>query len=101
MNTLDLTAAARDVLAERQRQVTVEGWTTDHDDHHDGGEIAQAAAAYCEHAVNQGATVPGFWPWHEAGWKPRSPREDLVRAGALILAEIERIDRAKDREVKP
>jgi len=90
------TQAVFDVIAERARQVEGEGWSPEHDDEHDGGEIAQAAAAYCEHAVNQDANLPGFWPWDEAWWKPRTPREDLVRAGALILAEIERIDRASD-----
>lgn len=35
-----------------------------------------------------------FWPWQRKWWKPKDPRRDLVRAGALIIAEIERIDRA-------
>ena len=37
---LNLTTAARDVLAERQRQVTAEDWTPEHDDEHNGGELA-------------------------------------------------------------
>lgn len=41
-----LTAAAHDVLAERRRQVDVEGWTIDHDDKHANGEMASAAACY-------------------------------------------------------
>src|SRR4051794_5343826 len=40
------TDAERDVLAERQRQKSVEGWTQDHDDEHDMGEMAHAAAWY-------------------------------------------------------
>ncbi|HCE9784511.1 TPA: hypothetical protein NH348_003290 [Pseudomonas aeruginosa] len=35
-----------------------------------------------------------FWPWDEEWWKPKSARENLVRAGALVLAEIERLDRS-------
>lgn len=40
-----------------------------------------------------------FWPWEEEAWRPKNPRHDLVKAAALILAEIERLDRA-DNEVK-
>ena len=100
-----LTAAAGDVLAERARQVTVEGWTPEHDDEHDDGELAGAAAAYAAHAsdalhpLSQGdafrdGTIPPGWCWEPATWKPADPRRNLVKAAALILAEIERIDRA-------
>jgi len=34
------------------------------------------------------------WTWERAWWKPTTRRRDLVKAGALILAEIERLDRA-------
>ncbi|MGB4064203.1 MAG: hypothetical protein WBK19_10300 [Azonexus sp.] len=93
------TTAALDVLAERYRQKSVEGWTNDHDDQHIAGEIAVAAGCY----VLSGS---GKWPkealwniWPKPNWsltwfKPKTKRQDLVRAGALILAEIERIDRA-------
>jgi hypothetical protein len=97
------TAAARDVLAERERQKSVEGWTTEHDDEHDTGDLARAAAAYARHAgsdedtrqVNSGFAPEDLWPseWG-AAWKPSTRRCDLVKAGALILAEIERLDRA-------
>ena len=90
------TQAARDVLAERLRQVTAEGWTPEHDDAHDSEEMAIAAACYAESAggYNHPSTVPSNWPWASKWWKSTTPRRDLVKAGALILAEIERIDRA-------
>ncbi len=92
--------AWRDVMAERRRQTEVEGWTQDHDDAHDEGELARAAAAYARHAgsdedsrqVNSGYAPEDLWPW-TGFWKPSSRRRDLVKAGALILAEIERLDR--------
>lgn len=97
-NTAPEPQAWRDVLAERQRQITAEGWTPEHDDHHADGSLAAAAAAYAFSAATAdrylAADPLGFWPWDASWWKPKSPREDLVRAGALILAEIERIDRA-------
>ncbi len=89
-----VTAAAADVLAERQRQVTAEGWTADRDDGYQNSELADAAACYAIHAHNQGFSTPAHWPWSPDWWKQTSPRRDLVKAGALILAEIERLDRA-------
>ncbi|EGT4286842.1 hypothetical protein DOX45_01215 [Cronobacter malonaticus] len=87
-------AAARDILAERQRQISAEGWTPEHDDEHSDGSLADAAACYALLANSQLAGVPCYWPWDAKWWKPKNQRADLVRAAALIVAEIERIDRA-------
>ncbi|UXE40743.1 ead/Ea22-like family protein [Raoultella ornithinolytica] len=101
-----VTAAAADVLAERKRQVSVEGWTPSHDDTHKNNEMAFAASCYAFHAAAatwdleddgipyDSHPVPKQWPWDPSWWKPTDARRDLVKAGALILAEIERIDRA-------
>ncbi|ELQ6229656.1 ead/Ea22-like family protein [Cronobacter dublinensis] len=93
------TAAALDVLAERQRQVTQEGWTPANDDDHTDGSLAAAAGSYALHAAASAwggvsYALPASWPWSVTWWKPKNPRADLVRAAALIIAEIERIDRA-------
>lgn len=93
-------AAAVDVLAERQRQVAAEGWTASHDDEYQNSELADAAACYAIHAHNQGFSTPAHWPWPPTWWKQTNPRRDLVKAGALILAEIERIDRAAGIKVE-
>ncbi len=89
------TRAARDVLAERRRQVEVERFTPEHDDeHNDVGDLANAAGAYALHAHGgRLAFAPAWWPWQRAWWKPGTPRQMLVKAGALILAAIEQIDR--------
>ena len=86
-----LTDAARDVLAERRRQVKVEGWTPKHDDEHGNGEMALAAAAYAVVARTDAGPreAPAWWPWDPEWWKPRDERRNLVRAAALLLAEIE------------
>ncbi|WP_347837736.1 hypothetical protein [uncultured Planktomarina sp.] len=95
--------AVADVLVERVRQVTVEGWSHEHDDEHDAGEIAAAAASYSFNAYlgqsvrSYAAEAVGFWPWDLDWWKPTTPRRDLVKAAALILAEIERLDRVADQ----
>ncbi|AKJ43788.1 hypothetical protein QQ39_06425 [Pragia fontium] len=81
-------------MAERQRQITAEGWTQEHDDHHSNGELSDAAAAYAYCAHGPSRPMPDVWPWDESWWKQTNPRRDLVKAAALILAEIERLDRA-------
>jgi len=93
-------AAARDVLAERRRQVAAEGWTPEHDDSHLRGEMALAAACYAITdfpSETASHACEALWPWSAQWWKPKSLRRNLVRAGALILAEIERLDRARER----
>lgn len=103
-------AAIADVVAERQRQIEAEGWTDDHDDQHCAGELSTAASAYTQVASAQvrGASAEefpadlllqdGIWPWDEKWWKPGDARRNLVKAGALILAEIERLDRMGPNE---
>ncbi|MFL9943669.1 Lar family restriction alleviation protein [Paraburkholderia graminis] len=87
--------AARDVIVERQRQMSAEGWTPEHDDEHEIGELARAAACYAANATGfRLQSRLNIWPWDREWWKPTTPRRDLIKAGALILAEIERIDRA-------
>ena len=100
----DISQAAADVIAERRRQINKEGWTHVHDDRHDPGELSAAASAYALNAADQlhphsqgdgGNEQPVMWPWDPEWWKPTTPRRDLVKAAALILAEIERFDRLK------
>lgn len=111
-----VTNAARDVLSERKRQIEVEGWNATHDDEHQGGHgaLATAAACYAMHAgidaaIGSGETqqhartqahefVPKHWPWEPKWWKPKDRRRNLVRAAALLIAEIERLDRRAARD---
>lgn len=100
----DLRPSTLDVIAERTRQIVDLGHDATHDDEaSDDGDLACAAASY---ALNAGCQlnpqaqapldeIPTFWPgnWANHHWKPKDARRDLVRAGALILAEIDRIDR--------
>lgn len=88
------------IQAERQRQIDEEGWTPEHDDEHNTGELALAASAYALtpeiHKTSPG-TFWKVWPWPRKWWKP-SPddrQRELVKAGALIVAEIERLQRVE------
>jgi hypothetical protein len=86
--------AILDVVKERFRQVMVEGWTAGHDDQHDDGELARAAACYANPMFKGGVLLlPTGWPWAARWWKSTNRRRDLVKAAALLIAEIERLDR--------
>src|ERR1044072_7384413 len=102
------------IAAERQRQIDAEGHTPDHDDLHADGALAWAAACYAAPATvyamengpanrfafrepwpiewtgNFNRGEPGYRPWR----RPECDRiTELVKAGALIAAEIDRIQR--------
>ncbi len=103
----ETTPAITNIIAERQRQISAEGWTSGHDDTHVNGELALAAAEYAIQAavapwdddVEYTDHEPGnYWPWDVTWWKPTNQRRDLVKAGALILAEIERLDRISNEK---
>lgn len=98
-------SAIEDIAAERLRQINIEGWTVEHDDAHGSDEIAQAAACYADPRRKMfpndgGEPMPVRWPWAAEWWKPSDRRRELVKAGALIVAEIERLDRAELRATK-
>ncbi|HGT3136215.1 TPA: hypothetical protein ACM2X8_001069, partial [Pseudomonas aeruginosa] len=87
-----------DVQAERRRQVEAEGYHGFRDSHYISYELSKAARAYIEvswHALSGGLPCkkPESWPWM-AGFKWSDGRTMLVKAAALTLAEIERLDRA-------
>ena len=87
-----------EIAAERRRQIEVEGWDIEHDDSHDDGELAVAAACYALGERNQiigpaRRVAPVLWPWSSRWWKPKDRRRDCIRAAALLVAEIERLDR--------
>ena len=88
---------------ERQRQMAVEKWTPEHDDEHVRGELLDAGLSYVLSAINVGhpamLTPPSEWPWDEVSWKPSGDVVcDLVKAGALIAAEIDRLQRRAEMQ---
>lgn len=85
---------ARRITAERERQMADEAWTPEHDDTHDQGELAVAAAAYALHGIAVPTSPAQLWPWEPEGWKPKDKLRNLERAGALIAAEIDRLCRS-------
>lgn len=98
------------IAAERERQIKEEGWTSEHDDQHQRSELAYAAACYAEFAASgfypplrrlnrRGPPRGRNWPFHDSWWKPGIGDDvdariyELAKAGALIAAEIDRLQR--------
>lgn len=87
---------------ERSRQIIHEDFTPVHDDEHGEYELARAASCYAMPALFRGIEFDGIpydWPWEPSWWKP-TPEDrirELVKAGALIVAEIERLQRMQRR----
>ncbi len=87
------------IAEERQRQIKVEGWSDQHDEEHDGEELAFAAICYAmphtqRESEGVSVSVPhDYWPWYPEWWKPTPENriKELVKAGALIAAEIDRL----------
>lgn len=94
------------IAEERQRHFFQEGWTAEHDDRHDRGELSLAAAIYAAPGAAQGLPaghrprnkILPFWPWDIQWYKPTSDNRirELAKAGALIAAEIDRLQRLKE-----
>jgi hypothetical protein len=83
------------IAAERLRQTAWEGFDAEHDDTHARGELTTAAACYLWSFTDKAPpSVPGArWPWAQRWWKPADRIRNLVKAGALIAAEIDRLQR--------
>lgn len=88
--------AAVDVLKERVRQVEGEGYGVESDDGYTDYQLPRAAICYAIKAAglpSHRATL--YWPFPAPAFKPTERRANLVKAAALLLAEIERLDRAE------
>ena len=103
-----MSSGAQLILKERLRQISEEGWSKAHDDEHVGQEMLGAARAYAIVAQHQQefkkwiiSDPPASWPydWDIKWWKPsKDPKRNLVKAGALIAAEIDRLLRKEEND---
>lgn len=91
------------MVVERERQITAEGFEPGHDEEHPEGELALAGILYAAFTLDDppvdlsqtDRTCPTVWPMSEEWWKPKDRLRDLVRAGALIAADADRDVRAR------
>jgi len=94
------------ILKERRRQIDVEGWTAEHDYEHEDTALMRAAVCYLLYEIAAQDTEDNdilvnlvdflrgvLWPWCDEWWKPEHVDRNLVRAGALVAAAIDKIQR--------
>lgn len=80
------------ISVERLRRLRHFNWTPEHDDWYENNQLADAALCYLKPDLATGENGPPyFWPWGRVRWKPSDRISDLVKAGALIAAEIDRL----------
>ena len=89
------------IAKERARQIISEGWSVEHDRVHTNYQLSDAAVSYATaghggpYSHPRRGNPPESWPWDAEWWKPSpDPIRNLVRAGALIAAEIDRLQDA-------
>lgn len=99
---LQLTQAEVDAINERRRQTNQEGWSPENDDEYQFHELANAAAAYAQHAGasdevrSQPEAIPPTFPFDTEWFKATSRRRDMLKSVALGIAQIEAFDRANN-----
>jgi hypothetical protein len=92
-----------EIAAERAKQEE-KGYDAAHDDRQRDGELIRAAITYARYAQSDmkhrvavawhgHGSAPSEWPWLDEFYKPEDRRQDLIKAAALLVAEIERLDR--------
>lgn len=87
------TTGAYMIAVERERQVKDEGYNAEHDQVHTPMTLARAAVSYilCNDENKRKVAKTTYWPWEDKYYKPRDMKRNLVRAGALIAAAIDRL----------
>lgn len=102
--------ALRSIVAARMKQVDRDGRTIDRDQQtNEAFDLPLAATSYANAAIEQLTGTPEArrdvarpdpmtWPWDDQAWKPKDPRENLVKAAALLWAAIDWLDHAPKTE---
>lgn len=127
---MDMTPGSVVVAIERSRQIREEKWDGAHDAQHEKGELVAAAIAYAASGAKIETKVKIYteprcqcgargmadctcvmqvgdqkwvhpWPWEKKWFKPKDALRDLIRAGALIVAEIDRMIRQDTEDAEP
>ena len=85
------------IAQERHRQIATKGYSMSHDQQHTKDELSLAAACYATpdrlRNLDGSESKPNDWPFGVEWWKPDPENRirELVKAGALIVAELDRL----------
>lgn len=98
-------SVVEEIAAERERQIKEEGFDREHDAHHFEWELSLASICYAApeniYIHRKTPATHGFhdpWPWHRKDDKrhKHGKRRRLIIAAALLVAEIERLDKLQE-----
>ena len=89
-----------EIARERDRQIKVEGYSAARDDEYRNHQLPAAAASFIAYARGLQMLATSTWPWPAKTWKPKAERDSLVKAAALLIAEIERRDREAEKTAR-
>lgn len=102
LDELEAMQVAMEFIEERTYQIGYKGYTNEHDDTCVNGELAAAAASYALWDWSR-TTSMSMWPFGSIEYSSVDSTIDdritrLTKAGALIIAEIQRLWRIKRKE---
>lgn len=84
-----ISQAIKLIERERNRQIERLGFGAEDDAEYTGQQLRQAAMAYLIPVRH--ADTPFIWPWSPSSYKPGTYLRNLVKSGALVAAEIDRL----------
>lgn len=93
LTSVNATTGAYMIAVERERQIKDEGYNEEHDQAHAPMTLAMAAVSYilCNDVKKRKIAKTTYWPWEDKYYKPRDMKRNLIRAGALVAAAIDRL----------
>ena len=84
------TTAINLVKEEREKQINKHGYTTTHDRQCPRKAVLYGALAYLNSVIYSPAIGIEDWPFEEESFKPEGNVNNLVKAAAMIIAEIDK-----------
>lgn len=92
----------KEIAAERKKQIQKHGYTAEHDDKNyqgkTGFELLGAAVCYILHVTGNSAIANEIDPFNGFQYE-NNRRKGLIKAAALIVAHLEKEDRAEMRAI--
>lgn len=83
------------IRKERIRQIEEEGYDASHDFSEPLDSIIAAAISYAMHDIDH-EEAEAWWQRDLKFWKPRDRKRNLIRAGALIAAALDKMQYEED-----
>ena len=78
------------VKKEREKQISKHGYTIVHDRQHPKKAVLYGALAYLNSVIYSPNIGIEDWPFEEESFKPEGDVNNLVKAAAMIIAEIDK-----------